>query len=174
MSRISFEKVINFYPEHNAWAYSQLLSAIRDTTVVPFVGAGLSAFCGYPSWPSVLTKMCSNLRDPGKREIVRKQIEEGHLIEAAQEIANGYPFFLRCFPQEFAPKLLEKCPDASMRSSAVWLLPYLFPESPAVTTNFDQVLETVYERAQHRFSDILGPSSFVSAPRPGSSGTTVC
>lgn len=158
MNRISFETVINFYPEHNAWAYGQLLSAIQDTTtVVPFVGAGLSAFCGYPSWPRVLTKMCGNIRDQSKQEIVRKQIEEGHLIEAAQEILNGYPFFLRRFPEEFSPKLLEECPDAAMRSSAAWMLPYLFPEAPAVTTNFDQVLETVYERSQHRFTDILGP-----------------
>lgn len=158
MNRISFETVINFYPEHNAWAYGQLLSAIQDTTtLVPFVGAGLSAFCGYPSWPRVLTKMCGNIRDQSKQEIVRKQIEEGYLIEAAQEILNGYPFFLRRFPEEFSPKLLEECPDAAMRSSAVWMLPYLFPEAPAVTTNFDQVLETVYERSQHRFTDILGP-----------------
>lgn len=125
--------------------------------MVPFVGAGLSAFCGYPSWPRVLTKMCGNIRDQSKQEIVRKQIEEGHLIEAAQEILNGYPFFLRRFPEEFSPKLLEECPDAAMRSSAAWMLPYLFPEAPAVTTNFDQVLETVYECSQQRFTDILGP-----------------
>lgn len=125
--------------------------------MVPFVGAGLSAFCGYPSWPRVLTKMCGNIRDQSKQEIVRKQIEEGLLIEAAQEILNGYPYFLRRFPEEFSPKLLEECSDAAMRSSAAWMLPYLFPEAPAVTTNFDQVLETVYERSQHRFTDILGP-----------------
>ena len=158
MNRISFDTVINFYPEHNAWAYGQLLSAMQDTaTVVPFVGAGLSAFCGYPSWPNVLSKMCGNIRDDSKREQVRMQIESGELIEAAQEIQNGYRFFLRRLPEEFSPKRLDDCPDAAMRSSAAWMLPYLFPEAPAVTTNFDQVLETVYERSQHRFSDILGP-----------------
>lgn len=158
MNRITFDAVINFYPEHNSWAYSQLLSALRDTTtVVPFVGAGLSAFCGYPSWPNVLTRMHSNIRDQSKKDAVLKQIQDGQLIEAAQGILDGYHYFLRRFPEEFSPKRLEECPDDVMRASAVWALPYLFPDAPAVTTNFDQVLETVYEQNHHRFTDILGP-----------------
>ena len=125
--------------------------------MVPFVGAGLSAFCGYPSWPNVLTRMHSNIRDQSKKDAVHKQIQDGQLIEAAQGILDGYHYFLRRLPEEFSPKRLEECPDNTMRASAVWALPYLFPDAPAVTTNFDQVLETVYEQNHHRFTDILGP-----------------
>lgn len=125
--------------------------------MVPFVGAGLSAFCSYPSWPNVLTRMHSNIRDPSKKDALLKQIQDGQLIEAAQGILDGYHYFLRRLPEEFSPKRLEECPNGAMRASAVWALPYLFPDAPAVTTNFDQVLETVYAQNQHRFTDILGP-----------------
>lgn len=53
MNRITFDAVINFYPEHNSWA------------------------CGYPSRPKVLTKMRSNIRDWSKKDAVLKQIQGG-------------------------------------------------------------------------------------------------
>lgn len=42
-----------------------------------------------------------------------------------------------------------------LKSQSVWLLPKLFPNSPAVTTNFDRVLETVYSKNGNPFDQVI-------------------
>ena len=56
----------------------------------------------------------------------------------------------------FSASKIEGKTDTLFQQS-VWLLPYLFPNSPAVTTNFDRVLETVYQKQNKDFDTVILP-----------------
>ena len=49
------------------------------------------------------------------------------------------------------------CISSQISKQSVWLLPFLFPDSPVVTTNFDRVLELVYEKQNKQFDTIILP-----------------
>ena len=47
--------------------------------------------------------------------------------------------------------------SSQISKQSVWLLPFLFPDSPVVTTNADRVLELVYEKQNKQFDTIILP-----------------
>lgn len=57
MSRIKFDDVINFYPKHNQSIFGKIVEAQKGGSLIPFVGAGMSAFCGYKLWGAVLREL---------------------------------------------------------------------------------------------------------------------
>ena len=49
----SFNEIMAYYPG-NRVAYNRLLKRIKEQSIIPFIGAGLSA-CYYPSWEELLS-----------------------------------------------------------------------------------------------------------------------
>ena len=156
MYTIKFESVIGFYQEHNSWAYGELLKAARkEGSIVPFVGAGLSVAFGIKQWPNVLRESAKSVHAQQKRAEIEAMIDEKKYIDAAQAILDSYAFFLRQLPQRLGT------PDLSndrLYPSAAYLLPWLFPNQPVITTNFDTVLENVYSKQNHSFAETLLPN----------------
>lgn len=122
-------------------------------SIIPFVGAGMSCPV-YLQWGQFLLSMAS---ETGMTDRIQELLNhpEGLFEEAAgklwEELGNRY--FFDTLEDEFSPRKLE---DASL-DGAVSLLPIL-AQGPVITTNFDRMLEEVYDRAGLSFKEkSLGP-----------------
>lgn len=144
LDRIRFDDVMNFYPKHNHSIYSKIVAEQKSGSLIPFVGAGMSAFCGYKPWGAVLQELAEFILLEDKREDALEQISDGDYEEAAQMILESYPAMLDQLPVLISPNKITDCPPEKLRASAVFVLPYLFQKGLVITTNFDRVLEHVY------------------------------
>ena len=144
LNRINFDDVMNFYPKHNHSIYNKIVDTQKNGSLIPFVGAGLSVFCGYKLWGDVLRELAEFILIEDKRQAALKQIDDGAYEEAAQTILEAYPTMLDQLPDLISPNKINDCPPERLRPSAAFTLPYLFQKGLVITTNFDRVLESVY------------------------------
>ena len=127
--------------------------------LIPFVGAGLSVPC-YPLWPKALKELAEQVAVPETKSDILDMVEgeNPQLLEAAQALEDYWgeggmaDHLLELFSAAKIPEYKETLPRQS-----VWLLPMLFPGRPAVTTNFDRVLETVYHMQGCQFDTKILP-----------------
>ena len=157
MAAITFMEIMNCYPD-NKMVYDHIK---RDCgKLIPFVGAGLSVPC-YPLWPKALKELAEQVAVPETKSGILEMIEgeNPQLLEAAQALEDYWgeggmaDHLLELFSAAKIPEYKETLPRQS-----VWLLPMLFPEKPAVTTNFDRVLETVYHMQGCQFDTKILPN----------------
>lgn len=157
MAAITFMEIMNCYPD-NKMVYDHIK---RDCgKLIPFVGAGLSVPC-YPLWPKALKELAEQVAVPETKSGILEMIEgeNPQLLEAAQALEDYWgrrgmaDHLLELFSAAKIPEYKETLPRQS-----VWLLPMLFPGKPAVTTNFDRVLETVYELQGAKFDTKILPN----------------
>ena len=135
---------MGFYKKHNQSVFQQILEAQRKGTLSPFVGAGLSVPFGYKQWGGVLKELAENILDENARSLVLDQLRRGEYEQAADGVLDNYPFMLDQLPQIVSPDILQGCADEKKRSTAAWVLPYLFRRELVMTTNFDRCLEECY------------------------------
>ncbi len=123
--------------------FEELKRSCQRGFVIPFVGAGMSKSAGCPEWKEYLLKLCDDAKfDP---EAIRTRLEEKYDYEGVMNdlvTTLGVNRFNLDFERDF------KIPDDI--TGAVTLLPTLFDNS-VVTTNFDRVLEKVYENDAKAF-----------------------
>ena len=158
MAAITFTEIMNCYPD-NKMVYNHMK---RDCgKLIPFVGAGLSVPC-YPLWPKALKELAEQVAVPETKSDILDMVEgeNPQLLEAAQALEDYWgqrgmsDHLLELFSAAKIQEHREKLPHQS-----VWLLPRLFPGKPAVTTNFDRVLETVYHMQGCPFDTKIFPNS---------------
>ena len=157
MNIINFDDVMDFYPKHNLSIYSKIVDAQKSGSLIPFVGAGMSVFCGYKLWGAVLRELAEFILLEDKRQAALKQIDNGAYEEAAQTILEAYPAMLDQLPNLISPKKVNDCPPERLRSSAAFVLPYLFQKGLVMTTNFDRVLENVYLNWNNKLIQTVTP-----------------
>lgn len=146
MGRIKFDDVMNFYPSHNQAIYKRIVREQRTGSLIPFVGAGMSVFCGYKPWGAVLRELADFILVEDDRKTVWEQIDSGNYEEAAQMILDAYPAMLDQLPELISPSKIDDCPLETFQASAAFVLPQLFQKGLVMTTNFDRVLESAYLR----------------------------
>lgn len=157
MSSITFSEIMKFYPEHNKSVYEDLKEDYLRGSLIPFVGAGLSAFCGYLGWSKVLEKLTGFIFENDIKSAIYKMIESGELLQAAQKIYDNYPRMLIELRKIIDYDKIENCEPVDWYTSAAYALPYLFDKSIVMTTNFDRVLEEVYDRCHVKFGKVASP-----------------
>lgn len=156
---IRFDEIMNYYPT-NLSVYQSIKNDLNN--IIPFVGAGLSVPF-YPLWPKALEKLTEKIfyADADEKKNIENQINgnDPKLLEAAQALENYFGknemrhHLLELFS---ASKIDENDENLdTLKSQSVWLLPKLFPNSPAVTTNFDRVLEKAYSENGNPFEQII-------------------
>lgn len=117
--------------------------------LIPFVGAGLSRAFGFPGWGEFL---CERARAAGAEAKIQERLAKGEYEEAAEDLqlALGAQAFEDAIRHTFrAHDIKGEHPDAAVRA-----LPTL-PIGPVLTTNFDRVLETVFEDAGMPFEETV-------------------
>lgn len=121
----------------NLARFDELKRSCHRGFVIPFVGAGMSKSAGCPEWKEYLLNLCADANlDPAA---MRVRLEENGDYEGVMnDLVSklGENRFNLDFERDF------KTPEVI--TGAVTLLPKLFDNS-AITTNFDRVLEKVYE-----------------------------
>lgn len=157
MGNITFSEIMEFYPKHNSSIYEDLKKAVEQNSLIPFVGAGLSMFCGYLSWPELLRQLAGFIYDKDIQRKAEHLISDGKLLEAAQEIHDNYPRMLRELQKLTDYSKIKDCNTSKLYASAVYVLPYLFQNGLVMTTNFDRVLEEVYDKCHKKFGNVITP-----------------
>ncbi|MGN1154546.1 MAG: SIR2 family protein, partial [Agathobacter sp.] len=157
MSNITFAEIMEFYPEHNNSVYEDLKKDYQRGCLIPFVGAGLSVFCGYLNWPDILKYLAKFFYNKDKQTQIETMIDDGELLQAAQEIYDHYPRMLRELQKIVDYEKIHNCDTCKLYASAAYVLPCLFRSSLVMTTNFDRVLEEVYDRHHAKFGKIVSP-----------------
>jgi hypothetical protein len=135
----------------NEKRYQDLCEAVSNSQVVPFIGSGMSAASGIPTWAEFLRSIrkYSTLSESDLEGLLSSSSFE----EAAAQLSKSMPDKL--FNERIAHDL-RPVSVAAIRGP-VLCLPLLFSEI-VLTSNLDQILETVYQAADKTFGHILlGP-----------------
>lgn len=147
---------MGFYPD-NPKVFAVIKRDYKK--LIPFVGAGMSVPC-YPLWANALKILAQDIFGETEKSEILAMLEETppKLLEAAQGLEDcwgEYGMADQLLPL-FSSSHLKKYRDELSKQS-VWLLPYLFPDCSVVTTNFDRVLETVYQAQGKAFDTTILP-----------------
>lgn len=140
----SFEEIMEFHPD-NRDVYNEIKRNL--SVLIPFVGAGLTMFAYY-SWPDALAKIAEKITNEDSHKKVKDLIDKkgDFLLDAAQRLEElrGSSNIARDIANLFSSHKMEE-KQSQLPKESIWLLPLLFSEL-TITTNFDQVLETVYTK----------------------------
>ena len=160
---MTIDEILKWAPD-NEDVLDELLSSIKKGSVIPFVGAGMSAPI-YPQWGDVLSQLTEKLSSEKNRKAVNDILNDSSasdtytraadkLIELRSE-TNVFRDLLRIFNED-------KIVDADLIKMAVYLLPFLFHDKPAITTNYDRVLEHVFMLRGAEFDNgcVFTPDSY--------------
>ena len=161
---MTFEEVLKWAPD-NADVFEELKKSIKKGTVIPFIGAGMSSPV-FPLWGEVLERLTGKLSSEDKRNEINSILNDpaetdaytkaaDRLIELRSE-TNVCRDMLKIFNEDLID-------DGKLRGMAVCLLPFLFHDRPAVTTNYDRVLEHVYRMRGIAFDGVFCPDSDLAA-----------
>lgn len=135
--------------DSNESRFNELKKMIASSGAIPFVGSGMSAPTGMPTWGTFLHETCKRTKGFKVAEL-EACLSNGNFEEAASRIFGAMPrqLFNECFESNFTIK-----PTQTI-DGAVRLLPFLF-DSIVITMNFDGILENVYEDGGKSFQAIL-------------------
>ena len=127
----------------------ELIVAAKRQRIAPFVGAGLSLDCKFPLWGKALEDIMKRM-DGFDDTAVKKALADGDYLEAAQLLWEEDDTQLTNYIRnKFA---FGEIPDGKIKG-AVKKLPE-FCSGCVVTTNFDPVLETVFESFEGRMHGV--------------------
>lgn len=141
----------------NEGRFLRLKEIYASGSVIPFIGAGMSMKSGYPSWSGFLNKVLNETQV--EKEEFTGLIDSGQYERAAQLLYDSLP----------AGSFLEHVENAfgieRQISGCLQKLPFIF-KSAVVTTNFDSLLEKVYQSSDLRgFEEVLLAGDAVDFPK---------
>ena len=136
IDEIKFDKIMKFCPS-NRLVFDELQESINNKNVMPFVGAGISAFA-YKTWRNILLELSENLSSKEKN-IAVKQIANNNYLDAAQTICDGLgkTIFFTTLRRLYSE---DKIDDNVLKENAAYYIPRIC-EGNCITTNYDRVLE---------------------------------
>ena len=141
----------------NEKRFSELCLALNREYVVPFIGSGMSAPSGLPTWSNFLRfvrKFSPARKTEGLRLLSAHALErlliKGSFEEAVDRLMKSMN--TRLFNERVAHDL--SLDDAKEVRGAILLLPYIFPKL-VLTINLDQILERLYNEADLAFGERL-------------------
>ena len=154
---MKFQELMDCYylsdEDDNRVVYDQLLKMMKKQNVTPVIGAGLSCWA-YPLWGALLKKYAKVY---GIEDQVDKLLAENQYEEAAscleEEVTHNK--FMRLLEKSFSESKIEE--KASEMPEYLRKIPRLFRGS-VVTTNFDRVIEYLYQTEGKILPDTVNPS----------------
>jgi hypothetical protein len=137
--------------------FNRLHTQLDRQSVIPFVGAGLSRPTGFPLWGAFLESLTVDF--PAVVDQVRADLAAYRYEEAAQLLLDrmGPDVFAEAIQNAFGSRI-------KTLKGPVQLLPLMFKRG-CLTTNFDYVLNRVYEVSDHRLKGEFAGTRLNEAPR---------
>ena len=140
------------YDGGNQEIYDEIKGKLQEHLIRPFIGAGLSANFGYPTWWELLwsfynkeiksineNKFNDKYRNPEKlaSEISEKMKSKG--LDLKQELKKEFKKNDREFDKNHGHF------ESRSIYESVTYIPLIFPKRTILTTNYDSVLERLYQ-----------------------------
>ncbi|MFC4094876.1 SIR2 family NAD-dependent protein deacylase [Euzebyella saccharophila] len=143
--------------EKNESRFEQLLKALINRSVVPFVGAGLSVDGGFPAWGA-------HLRQQGRTSgIPTTEIDEmlgkGQYEQVIEEIEK------KGYRDTFIQELKDVFSKTGVLTDNILRLSELFNDT-IITTNYDQLIEQAFETGRKDVVQLIGISNIAERPEP--------
>lgn len=137
--------------------FNRLSQQCENQRVMPFVGAGLSCSTGFPLWRDFLLSLTADFA--ACRPELEAHLNAARYEEAAQLMSDrmGNDIFDEAVQNTF-------CHRRRAISGPIQLLPQIFRRG-VITTNFDYLLDLVYNDAGARFDSVLAGANLRDAPR---------
>ncbi len=137
--------------------FNRLHSQLSRQSVIPFIGAGLSRPTGFPLWGEFLEGLTADY--PAAVDQVQADLAAYRYEEAAQRLLD------RMGPNVFA-EAVQNAYGSRIKTvkGPVQLLPYVFKRG-CLTTNFDYVLNRVYDASDCRLKGEFAGAWLSEAPR---------
>lgn len=132
----------------NAGRFSDLQQAIQREQVIPFIGSGMSAPSGYPTWSELLRQV--RLHTTLEADELEDLLSSNKFEEAATALAANTT--RRLFDERIEHGL--RVGDPAGIQGPVSLLPGV-PHRVVITTNLDDVLEFVFSESESSFDHVL-------------------
>ena len=154
------EQVRDFLREYECMPrFRRLCERVHQEEVIPFIGAGMSVASDMPTWGNFLRALTAD--DPDLRRHVETMVNAGQFEEAAQAVVDR-------FSENMLSEEIESC--FGLRNirpvGPINLLPFVFKQE-CITTNFDYVIDKVYEAQQCPFSRSFSGQQLNEVPRLG-------
>ena len=158
--KMVIDDILKWAPD-NEDVFKEILENTKKGCIIPFVGAGMSVPI-YPLWRNVLEDLTKKISSDVKKNEIWSLINDASVPDAYTkaadkliEIRTGINIFrdlLKIFNEN-------KIDDTELRTMSSFLLPFLFPDVPVITTNYDRVLEHVYQIENLKFDGVFSPDS---------------
>jgi tetratricopeptide (TPR) repeat protein len=156
----ALREILEFAPDNPQYLHLLREQLASRPGVIPFVGAGLSVPFGYKSWTAFLLEQAAAA---GITEAIKSLIDKGDYEEAGERVreGRGSVTFDTALEAEYS---VGKLKGKLLTEGAVARLPLMF-DGPVVTTNFDRVLETVFEMAGRPFEQVAWGANVTQTDR---------
>ncbi len=142
-------KEIMTYSAENQNVFNELLSLCRNNMIVPYIGAGMSAFAGlipdlrsrnlFPAWTDLIgIKYSEYFKD---KKMPKDLIDAADEIEKVMGQEKFYEYIRITMGGDLNKEWTRILKEAE--NQAISVIPKLF-FCPMVTTNFDQIIEKIF------------------------------
>lgn len=137
--------------------FNRLHTQLSRQSVIPFVGAGLSRPTGFPLWGAFLEGLTADF--PAVADALRAHLASFEYEEAAQLMLDrmGPSVFAEAVQNSFGSRIRPL-------KGPIRLLPSIFKRG-CLTTNFDYLLNRVYDSSECKLKGEYGGSRLGEAPR---------
>ena len=143
------------WSERNATRFDQLCDRMANGDVVPFIGAGLSAPGGFPTWKD-------HLRQQGRTAGIKTAEVEDLLAQGLyEEIVD------RIEHQRGAEVFAQELRDAFAKNGTIPPADYLVAElfrDTLITTNYDRLIEQSFDLGGGEAVEVLTPATISQPP----------
>lgn len=133
------------YFDTNRDRFRSLVAVAAKGRLLPLVGAGLSASCGFPTWASFLERVAKERNIRTRQVIDGLRAEEFELVAAELAATLKLSSFNDCFERAFGKPLSAGDGDVVRTLLSICT-------GPVVTTNYDKVLEQLLA---HEWKDVF-------------------
>ncbi len=132
----------------------ELKNSIKEGNVILFVGSGISATLGLPSWSQLISHIASEL---GYDDRIFKSYGDNLILAEFYEISKGHIGELRSWMDTKWTVELEKIRESPIYEKIVKLnFPIIY------TTNYDHCIETTFEAWNKNYKKIVSVDDFVN------------
>jgi len=157
---IQNEEILQKHKELIGWLYDTrqnttfegLIDSIRRKRIAPFLGAGISKPYSYPLWGEALEEILDELKDLDVEDSI-ELLQSYSYLEAAQILYEKDPQqFNYYIKKKFV--LTEETKKKIISSGVPKLLPKI-TSGAVITTNYDKIIETVFEVGNKSFQGFM-------------------
>lgn len=141
--------------ERNVLRFEQLANCLIEGTVVPFIGAGISKECGFPTWKEHLIQQgrTSGI-DP---QHVKELLDNGQYENVIEEIEQ------KGFRDAFIQEIKDVFSKTGEITQTTLRLTELFTDT-IITTNYDHILEQAFDTGAENNIQLLDSSNILDKP----------